>query len=94
MFRTAGDFGAAIRKQRKALGWTQAGLAARSGTGERFIVELESGKPGCHLEKALTVARTVGLEIGDLRQARPAPAPATPPEDGDLAFLPDFGEGR
>ncbi|MBA4207789.1 helix-turn-helix domain-containing protein [Pannonibacter phragmitetus] len=92
MFRTAGDFGAAIRKQRKALGWTQAGLAARSGTGERFIVELESGKPGCHLEKALTVARTVGLEIGDLRQARHAPA--TPPEDDDLAFLPDFGEGR
>ncbi|KND16274.1 XRE family transcriptional regulator [Pannonibacter phragmitetus] len=92
MFRTAGDFGAAIRKQRKALGWTQAGLAARSGTGERFIVELESGKPGCHLEKALTVARTVGLEIGDLRHARPAPA--TPPEDDDLAFLPDFGEGR
>ena len=92
MFRTAGDFCAAIRKQRQALGWTQAGLAARSGTGERFIVELESGKPGCHLEKALTVARTVGLEIGDLRQARPAPT--TPPEDDDLAFLPDFGEGR
>jgi y4mF family transcriptional regulator len=92
LFRTAGDFGAAIRKQRKALGWTQAGLAARSGTGERFIVELESGKPGCHLEKALTVARTVGLEIGDLRQAQPSPA--TPPDDGDLAFLPDFEEGR
>lgn len=38
-------------------------------TGERFIVELESGKPSCQLEKALIVARTVGIEIGDLKTA-------------------------
>jgi transcriptional regulator with XRE-family HTH domain len=37
MFRSARDFGAAIREKRKALGWTQTGLAARSGTGERFV---------------------------------------------------------
>lgn len=62
-------------------------LAARSGTGERFIVELESGKPSCQLEKALIVARTVGIEIGDLRTVQAAPSTL----DDDLSFLPTFG---
>jgi transcriptional regulator with XRE-family HTH domain len=87
MFRSARDFGAAIWEKRKAPGWTQTGLAARSGTGERFIVELESGKPSCQLEKALIVARTVGIEIGDLRTVQAAPSTL----DDDLSFLPTFG---
>ncbi|MBW9088147.1 helix-turn-helix transcriptional regulator [Rhizobium wenxiniae] len=90
MFRSARDFGAAIREKRKAFGWTQTELAARSGTGERFIVELESGKPSCQLEKSLIVARTVGIEIGDLRTVQAA---TTSPDD-DLGFLPTFGERR
>ncbi|MEW4398468.1 helix-turn-helix domain-containing protein [Agrobacterium tumefaciens] len=90
MFRSARDFGAAIREKRKALGWTQTVLAARSGTGGRFIVELESGKPSCQLEKALIVARTVGIEIGDLRTAQSA---AAPPDDV-LGFLSIFGDSR
>ncbi|KXF74781.1 XRE family transcriptional regulator [Paramesorhizobium deserti] len=90
MFRSARDFGAVVREKRKGLGWTQTELAARSGTGERFIVELESGKPSCQLEKALIVARTVGMEIGDLKTA-----PVTPTAlDDDLGFLPIFGDGR
>ena len=90
MFRSARDFGAAIREKRKALGWTQTELAARSGTGERFIVELESGKPSCQLEKSLIVARTVGIKIGDLKSAHAA----APSPDDDLGFLPNFGGGR
>lgn len=90
MFRSARDIGAAIRQKRKALGWTQTELAARSGTGERFIVELESGKPSCQLEKSLIVARTVGIEIGDLTTAQAAP---NSPDD-DLDFLPTFGDGQ
>ncbi len=83
MFRSARDFGASIRQKRKAIGWTQAELAARSGTGERFIVELESGKPSCQLEKALIVARSVGIEVGDLKTAKTAP----PASAADLDFL-------
>ena len=90
MFRSARDFGAAIKERRKALGWTQTGLAARSGTGERFIVELESGKPSCQLEKALIVARTVGIEIGDLNTVQTVQAAP----DDDLGFLPIFGVDR
>jgi y4mF family transcriptional regulator len=83
MFRSAGNFGAAIKQRRKFLGWTQTELARRSGTGERFIVELESGKPSCQLEKSLVVARTVGIEVGDLRTAEAALTIS----DDDLDFL-------
>ena len=90
MFKSARDFGAAVREKRKVLGWTQVELAVRSGTGERFIVELESGKPSCQLEKALIVARTVGIKIGDLTTT---PVTSAPPDDG-LGFLPTFGDGQ
>ncbi len=89
MFRSARDFGAAIREKRKILGWTQTQLAARSGTGERFIVELESGKPSCQLEKSLIVARTVGIEVGDLKTVQTAP----PLPDDDQGFPPTFDDG-
>ncbi len=90
MFKSARDFGAAVREKRKVLGWTQVELAVRSGTGERFIVELESGKPSCQLEKALIVARTVGIKIGDLNTATVISTTL----DDDLDFLPTFGDGR
>lgn len=90
MFRSARDFGAAVREKRKGLGWTQTELASRSGTGERFIVELESGKPSCQLEKALIVARTVGIDIGDLKAVQMPP----PASEDDLGFLPTFGDDR
>ncbi|RYC13932.1 helix-turn-helix domain-containing protein [Ciceribacter ferrooxidans] len=89
MIRSAEDFGKLVKLARKGLGWTQRELAARSGTGERFIVDLEGGKPSCQLDRALLVARTVGLELGDLREARSI-APQTGTDD-DLAFLPSFG---
>jgi y4mF family transcriptional regulator len=90
MFRSARDIGAAVKEKRKGLGWTQTELATRSGTGERFIVELESGKPSCQLEKALIVARTVGIDVGDLKTTQ---MPSNASED-DLGFLPTFGDGR
>lgn len=49
------EFGAQVRRLRKAAGMTQRDLAAAAGVGERFIVELEDGKPRCQLEKSLRV---------------------------------------
>ncbi|MBP1849678.1 helix-turn-helix domain-containing protein [Rhizobium halophytocola] len=86
MIRTAAEFGQSIRKKRKALGWTQNQLAERCGTGERFIVELEAGKPSCQLEKALIAARVVGLDLVDRHEIVAAPAAG----DDDLAHLPRF----
>ncbi|MCV3765087.1 helix-turn-helix transcriptional regulator [Rhizobium sp. TRM95796] len=88
MIKSAVEFGAAVRARRKELGWTQAELATRCGTGERFIVELERGKPTCHLEKALIAARVVGIELGDVRSTH---EPAAGADDDALSHLPRFG---
>ena len=87
MFKSSSDFGALVRSIRKALGWTQAELAARCGTGERFIVELEGGKPSCHLEKSLIAARVVGIQLGDLKDTATR---VDTVEDDALAYLPRF----
>jgi y4mF family transcriptional regulator len=57
------QFGKAVANARKALGLTQRDLALAIGTGERFIVELEAGKPTAQLGKALAAARAVGIRF-------------------------------
>lgn len=57
------SFGQLIRSTRKKANLTQAALAAASGIGERFVRELEKGKPSCQLEKALLVAQMLGIKI-------------------------------
>jgi len=60
---TPEEIGKLVRKQRKALGLTQADLALTSGTGMRFISDLENGKPTCQLGKTLIVLKTLGLRL-------------------------------
>ncbi len=60
---TAQQFGKLIRLARRQNGLTQAQLAATSGLGVRFVRELEHGKPTCQLEKALKVARMLGITL-------------------------------
>jgi len=57
------DIGQLVRETRKKLAVTQRDLALTSGTGLRFIIELEQGKPTCQLEKVLTVLNTLGLRL-------------------------------
>jgi y4mF family transcriptional regulator len=57
------SFGGAIRRARRQLKVTQKDLALASGTGLRFIIDLEKGKPTCQIGKALEIARTLGLRI-------------------------------
>lgn len=57
------SIGQLIRSTRKALGVTQRDLAMTSGTGLRFIIDLEKGKPTCHLGKVLTVLHTLGIKV-------------------------------
>jgi HTH-type transcriptional regulator / antitoxin HipB len=80
-------FGGLIRSRRQALGMTQRDLALAVNVGERFIVDLESGKPTCQLGKALAVAKGVGIRLTDTAPAASGdglPAEAYPD-------LPDFG---
>jgi len=57
------SLGAAIRGKRRRLKVTQKDLALASGTGLRFIIDLEKGKATCQIGKALVLARTLGLQL-------------------------------
>jgi ribosome-binding protein aMBF1 (putative translation factor) len=61
--RTSTDFGKAVAEARRALGITQRELALAINSGDRFIVDLEAGKPTAQLGKALAAARAVGLDL-------------------------------
>lgn len=58
----AKQFGEAVRKRRKALGYTQSFLSAFSGLSVSFLSDLENGKKTIELEKAIRVANLLGLD--------------------------------
>lgn len=60
---TSTQIGQVIKESRKQLGVTQKSLALTSGTGLRFISELENGKSTCEIGKVLTVLQTLGVRI-------------------------------
>jgi HTH-type transcriptional regulator / antitoxin HipB len=60
---TPQQIGALIRKTRKSLGVTQRDLALTSGTGLRFVIDLEKGKETCEIGKALTILQTLGIKL-------------------------------
>ena len=55
--------GSTIRDERKALGLRQEELAAASGVGLRFLVELERGKATVQMGKVLDVLAALGCEL-------------------------------
>ncbi|MBI2791683.1 MAG: helix-turn-helix transcriptional regulator [Gammaproteobacteria bacterium] len=60
---TSRQLGTLVKRVRKAAHMTQKDLAAASGTGIRFIQELEKGKGSCELEKALIVTSMLGIRL-------------------------------
>ena len=52
-----------IRQTRKDQKLTQAQLAAASGVGVRFIVDLENGKETCQIAKTIRIIKMLGLDI-------------------------------
>jgi len=61
--RNIEQLGALARTRRKQLNVTQKELAMTCGTGLRFIVDLEKGKPTCQIGKTLQVLKALGLMI-------------------------------
>lgn len=57
------EVGSLIRSRRKELKVTQKDLALTCGTGLRFIIELEKGKPSCQIGKILQVLNALGLQV-------------------------------
>jgi HTH-type transcriptional regulator/antitoxin HipB len=63
MKHTPQDIGKLVRETRKRLGVTQKALALTSGTGLRFIIELEKGKETAEIGKVLTILQTLGIQL-------------------------------
>ena len=61
------QLGAAIRARRRQLKVTQKDLAMTCGTGLRFIIDLEKGKPTCQIGKILQVLQALGLKLQIVR---------------------------
>jgi y4mF family transcriptional regulator len=53
----------AVRSARRRHGLTQSDLAGLSGTGLRFVSELERGKPNVVLSKVVAVLAALGLRL-------------------------------
>jgi y4mF family transcriptional regulator len=57
------ELGSFVREFRVSQKMTQADILGMANTGNRFIVELENGKPTVQFQKVLDVLDTLGLEI-------------------------------
>jgi y4mF family transcriptional regulator len=57
------DIGKIIMATRKSNGLTQVDLAGLSNSGNRFLVDLEKGKPTIQMQKALDILSLLGLEL-------------------------------
>jgi HTH-type transcriptional regulator / antitoxin HipB len=61
-YLTPEEIGQSVEKARKILGLRQRDVALVCGTGVRFIVDLEKGKPTCQMGKVLRVLRMLGIQ--------------------------------
>lgn len=70
---TSAELGELVKDARRAQGLLQTDLAGLSGTGNRFVVDLERGKPTLQLQKVLDMLDLLGLEVrvGPKRPGRP-----------------------
>ena len=57
------SFGEAIKKKRKKMGYTQKYISDFTGISVSFLSDLENGKKTIELDKALTVANLLGLDV-------------------------------
>jgi HTH-type transcriptional regulator / antitoxin HipB len=62
MIQSTKEIGQSIRHIRKQLGVTQSDVALTAGTGVRFIIDLEKGKPTCQIGKVLQVLQVLGIQ--------------------------------
>ena len=57
------QLGRYVRNTRTSLGLTQENLALATGTGRRFIIDLERGKPTCQVGSVLAVLEALGVQM-------------------------------
>jgi len=60
---TISNLGKIVQQKRKFLKLTQEELATASGTGTRFIQDIEKGKPTCHIGKTFDVLNALNINL-------------------------------
>lgn len=63
LIKNTKQLGQIIRNKRKELNLTQKEISDLCNTGNRFISELENGKPTVQFEKVLKIVNALGLEF-------------------------------
>ncbi|MBQ6455309.1 MAG: helix-turn-helix transcriptional regulator [Eggerthellaceae bacterium] len=59
----ARDFGHVVREARKEAGLSQVQLADRCGVSQRFVSEVERGKPTAEIDKALKLLSELAIPV-------------------------------
>ena len=57
------DLGLLIKEKRNSVNMTQADAAGLCNVGTRFLSDLENGKPTIQFDKAMYVAKMMGIEV-------------------------------
>lgn len=65
------SLGRILQQARLLNGWSQRELAARIGTSQRYIWEIESGKPSIYTERLFAVLRETGTQLTATIEPRP-----------------------
>ena len=63
ILKTSLDLAHIIREARKAQGLTQEDLAGLTGTGRRFVVDLENAKETAQMGKVLKILGALGIAL-------------------------------
>jgi HTH-type transcriptional regulator/antitoxin HipB len=63
IIRNMDAMGAAIKKRRKEMGYTQAFLAAYAGVSASFLSDLENGKETIQMNKMLLILQLLGMDL-------------------------------
>lgn len=71
LIKSVDALGKYIRAVRKQQGLTQADIAGLAAIGNRFVVDLEKGKPTIQLQKTLDVLALLGLELVIRKKGQP-----------------------
>lgn len=61
--RTVKQFGVAVRRRRRALGWSQSAIGSKAGLRQATISTLEGGESGTRLRTLVDVMAALELEV-------------------------------
>lgn len=78
LIRTAQDIGHLIRAARQAQQWSQSQLAAEIGSTQKWVSQIENGRPGADLDRVLRALVALGVTLDGRLAGTQLSAPQDP----------------